>query len=75
MKTVLSIAEIEKLYDSEWVLVGDPVTDASMEVRGGKVLAHSRDRDEVYQVAVNLRPKRFAVLYLGKLPKDTAIVL
>ena len=75
VKKVLSIAEIEKRYDSEWVLVGDPVTDASMDVRGGTILAHSKDRDEVYQVAVDLRPKRFALLYLGKLPKDAAIVL
>ena len=41
----------------------------------GKVLFHSKDRDEVYQKAVALRPKRFAMLYTGAMPKDTAIVL
>jgi len=36
---------------------------------------HSKDRDEVYRKAVELRPRRFAVLYTGKMPKDTAVVL
>jgi len=46
-----------------------------LEVQSGKVLSHSKDRDEVYREAVRLRPKRFAMLYTGTLPRDTAIVL
>ena len=34
-----------------------------------------RDREEVYRQAVVLRPERFAILYTGKMPEDTAIVL
>jgi hypothetical protein len=75
MKDELTIVEIREKYDSEWVLVADPVTDKSMEVRSGKVLFHSKDRDEVYRQAVKLRPKRFAMLYLGRMPEDSAIVL
>ena len=71
----LTIAEIEKRFDSEWVLLGDPSMDDAMEVQGGRVLWHSRDRDEVYRRAVKLRPKRFATLYVGKIPKDAAVVL
>lgn len=41
----------------------------------GKVLHHSKDRDEVYRRAVALRPARSAVLYTGEIPEDTAIVL
>ena len=36
---------------------------------------HSKDRDEVYRKAVELRPPRFAILYTGKIPKDAAVVL
>ena len=75
MKDVLTMSEIKRRYDSEWVLLQDPVTDESMDVVSGKVLFHSRDRDEVYRRAVKLRPKRFAMLYVGKLPKDAAVVL
>jgi hypothetical protein len=40
-----------------------------------KALWHSKDRDEVYRKAVELRPKRFAMLYTGKMPEDTAVLL
>jgi hypothetical protein len=44
-------------------------------VQSGKVLWHSKDREEVYRKAVELRPGRSAMLYTGKMPKDTAVVL
>ena len=75
MSDVLTITEIEAQFASEWVLVEDPQTNDVLEVQSGKVLAHSKDRDEVYREAVRLRPQRFAMLYTGTLPKDTAIVL
>ena len=75
MSDVLTIAEIEAQFVAEWVLVEDPQTNDALEVQGGKVLYHSKDRDEVYREAVRLRPKQFAMLYTGTLPKDTAVVL
>jgi hypothetical protein len=75
MSEVLTIAEIEAQFVAEWVLVEDPQTNKALEVQCGKVLYHSQDRDEVYREAVRLRPKRFAMLYTGTLPKDTAVVL
>ena len=75
MDQILTLAEIERRFDSEWVLVEDPQTNEALEVRSGKVLWHSKDRDEVYRKAVELRPRRFAMLYTGRMPKDTAIVL
>ena len=75
MSEVLTITEIQSQFHSEWILVGDPQTDDSLQVQSGKVIYHSKDRDEVYRKAVELRPKRFAMLYTGTLPKDTAIVL
>jgi hypothetical protein len=75
MSNVLTAAEIESQFPSEWVLVEDPYTNESLEVRGGVVVYHSKDRDEVYRKAVELRPKRFAMLYTGTMPEGTAIVL
>jgi len=75
MSEVLTISQIERQFDSEWVLVEDPQTNQALEVQAGRILWHSKDRDEVYRKAVELRPSRFAMLYTGKMPKDTAIVL
>ena len=60
-------------FDSEWVLIDDPQTDESLEVEVG--VWHSKDRDEVYRKAIELRRRRFAQLYTGRMPDGTAIVL
>jgi hypothetical protein len=75
MNEVLTLAEIEARFQSEWVLVEDPETDESLQVKSGKVLWHSKDRDEVYRKALELRPKRSAFLYTGSVPEEVVIVL
>jgi hypothetical protein len=75
MNDVMTIGEIETQFTSEWVLVEDPQTNEALKVERGRVRWHSKDRDEVYRKAVELRPKRFAVLYTGRMPEGTAIVL
>jgi len=75
MGDVLSAAEIKSRYDSEWVLVENPELAGDLEVVSGRVLWHSKDRDEVYQKAVELRPRHSALLYTGVIPEGTAVVL
>ncbi len=75
MDDELSIAEIEARYPSEWILIADPKTNEALEVQGGRVLWHSADRDEVYRKAVELRPKRSAMLNTRRIPEGTAIIL
>lgn len=75
MDNVMTMAEIEHHFQDEWVLVVDPVTDVALDVQGGSVAWHSRDRDEIYRKAIELRPTRFAVVYTGKMPEGTAIAL
>ena len=75
MAELLTLAEINTRFVGEWVLLEDPQTNAALEVLGGKVSHHSKDREEVYRKAVAMRPGRFAVVYTGVMPEDTAIVL
>lgn len=72
----LTLAEIETRYPSEWVLVDKPQTDSALNILGGTVVFHSHDRDEVYRKAIELpAPKYFTVVYTGRMPENTAIVL
>ena len=71
----ITIAEIRSQFDSEWVLIENPTTDAALNVLGGRVLHHSKDREEVYRTAVLRQPKRSAVVYTGEIPDGTAVVL
>lgn len=75
MDATLTIAAINTQFNSEWVLIEDPRTDVSLEVQSGKVIAHSKDRDEVYRQAAALKPGRFAIVFTGSMASDAAIVL
>ncbi len=75
MDTILTLTEIKTQFESEWILIEEPETDKSLEVQNGKVRFHSKDRDEVYRVAIKLHPKRFAMFYTGTIPEGTAIIL
>jgi hypothetical protein len=75
MDEILTLAELEERFDSEWVLIEDPELDENLEVVRGKVIFHSKDRDEVYRKDMELRPKSAAYLFTGTMPEDTAIVL
>ena len=71
----MTVEEMRAQFDAEWILIEDPQTNESLEVLGGKVLHHGKDRDEIYRQAVARRPKRSAILYTGQIPENTAIVL
>ncbi len=75
MKGIMTLAEIEERFDGEWVLVEDPEVNEHFEVIRGKVIYHSKDRDEVDRKAIELRPKSAATLYTGIMPPNTAIAL
>ncbi len=56
---VLTIAEIEARFESEWVLIEDPSTDDFLKVRGGTVRPLTSSRcPEVISYALS-RPARF----------------
>jgi hypothetical protein len=75
MSELLTLGEIKARFPSEWVLIGDPQTDDSLEVLAGELLFHSLDRDEVDQKLLELRPSRFALRYLGTFPDNMALIL
>lgn len=75
MERALTMSEIESEFDSEWVLVADPETDEHLELLRGRVVYHSKDREEVDRKAGELRPDRYAVLYTGELPENMEVVL
>jgi hypothetical protein len=71
----MTVEEIRKQFPDEWILLADPETGEGQHVISGELLFHSPSRDELYAKAVELRPKHSAVLFTGKIPKGTAILL
>ena len=62
---VLTMEEIKKRFDEEWILLENPILNEHKQVVGGKLLFHSKDRDELDRVMLKLRPRNSAVFYTG----------
>jgi hypothetical protein len=75
MDEILTIDEIKARYAPDWVLIGEPETDETLELRAGKVLFHGPDRDEVCRKAMEYPPGRYALQFLGTIPEDLVLVL
>ena len=73
MVKMMTIAEIESQFDAEWVLVENPLTNDALEVQGGTVLYHGKNRDEFDRKVLEFKPKRFAVLYTAVKPAGRAV--
>jgi hypothetical protein len=72
---ILTVKEIEERYPSEWVLIEDPEVDQQLDVIRGRVVWHSRNRDEVDSKAIELRPKSPATRYMGAWPENMEYIL
>ena len=75
MTEILTRAEMEERFQGEWLLIDDPEVDENLEVLRGRVVRHSPDRDEVYQVGAELRLGHTASLYIGDVEDDVLFVL
>ncbi|MEG4442417.1 hypothetical protein QUA56_01835 [Microcoleus sp. N3A4] len=72
---ILSLEEIIRLYPSEWVLIAYTELDEDLNVIRGEVLAHSPERDLLYNNALSRKGKSVAIEYTGPIPEDLAAML
>lgn len=75
MGQIMSVETIREQHDGEWVLIAYTELDEEMRVIRGEVLAHSRDRDEIYRRLLTVKGRQVAVEYMGEIPEDLAVVL
>ena len=66
MGEVLTMEEIEKKFDGEWVLIEDVETNERLEILRGKVTYHGSDPEEVHRRAKAAKSKYIASRYIGK---------
>jgi hypothetical protein len=70
-----NIEAIRERYAGEWVLIAGPELDDDLNVTRGEVIAHSRDRDEVYEQLRLMHGQVVAIEYMGSIPDDYAVAL
>lgn len=70
----MELNDIHKRYKGEWLLVEYEQLDEDLNVVRGKVLAHSRDKNEIFQQLVQIKGKNIAIEYAGAAPKSLAVL-
>jgi len=67
--------EIVKNFKDEWVLVDVKEVNEDFNLKEGDVIAHAKDKEQIYRKLLELRPRNFSIEYTGKIPEDIAVVL
>jgi len=67
--------DIKKNFANQWVLLKVDKVDENFNPLEGEVLAHSKDKDEIYQKLLKIKPKEFSIEYTGEVPEDLAVVM
>jgi hypothetical protein len=72
---ILTIEQMRERYQNEWLLVAFTELDDDFNVLTGEVIAHSHDRDDIYEAFDRRDGKSVAVEYTGQIPADLACLL
>lgn len=67
--------EIVKSFKDEWVLIDVKEVNEDFNLKEGDVIAHAKDKEQIYRKLLELRPRNFSIEYTGKIPEDLAVVL
>jgi hypothetical protein len=70
-----TMAEIEREYPDQWVLIDRPRENRNEVLLGGTVIFSSPVREEVYDKIGELEPAVCAVRFTGKEPPDKVYML
>lgn len=71
MSEILTMEEIEKKYDGEWVLIEDVEANEQLEILRGKVTYHGKDKNEFHQKAMKSESNHIASFYIGQPEQNT----
>ena len=68
MEETATIEEIEKKYKDEWVLIEVLEENEFEEPTKGRLIAHSKSRDEIYDLLKD-KTGDISVFFTGEIPK------
>ena len=77
MELKMTIDEIKKQYDQEWLLIEVDKHNEDWEPLEGRVIFHSPRGDDIYKEMLKLKGKKInlSIEYAGEYPDDVAVLL
>ena len=70
---VLTVSDMDEKYRDEWLLVADCELGEKAELKAGRVVEHSRSREDVRRKLKDY-PGHVAIRFTGKIPDDLVVV-
>ena len=74
VERVQPISSLKRRYPNEWLLLTHVTADELTRPIKGKLVAHSKNRDEIYDRLGRVHKKSLCIEYTGKVPKDLVVV-
>lgn len=71
---VQTIQALKRRYPKEWLLLTHVTADELTRPVKGELVAHSKNRDDIYDRLSSLRAKSVCVTYTGPIPKDLTVI-
>ena len=71
----MTLEEIRQQYPDEWVLIEFTELDEELKVIEGEVIAHSSNKEEIYQKLLELENEQVAIEFTGEVPEEPAYLL
>lgn len=71
----MKMEEIRQKYEGEWVLIEYNKLDENLNVIEGEVIAHSPNKEDIYQAQTNFKDKSLSIEYLGEIPEPEDLVV
>ena len=68
------ITRLKKRFPNEWLLLTHVTADDLTRPIKGRLVAHSKNRDDIYDRLRRVHAKSVCVEYTGKIPKDLVVV-
>lgn len=68
------ISTLKKRYPKEWLLLTHVTADELTRPIKGKLVAHSKNRDDIYDRLSHLRARSMCITYTGPIPKDLIVI-
>ena len=75
MSPIMTFEEIQRNYDGKWVLIAYTETDENLQVIKGEIIAHSLNKEEIYQAFESAQDRPLAIEYMDQVPEDIAFIL
>lgn len=72
-RSVLTKEQMKVRYPNQWLLITNYELDATTSLRKGRVVACSKDREEIHR-ALEKHQGNLCIHFTGALPRDTVVI-